>query len=762
MITLNARNLRALAAALREDLDVVIAKDPSIHSRLEAGLHPHITALWLYRLANACYRRSHRVPARLLGLLGRFFTGIEIHPGATIGRRFFIDHGAAVVIGETAEIGDDVMLYHQVTLGSVGWWKDKESPSSGRHPRLGNDVIIGTNASVLGAITVGHGSRIGAHSVLTTSVPAHSRVAAAHATVAQGGDRTEILITGEVTGTRDRAGKAAKKKGMATMESSARKKYVITSAPPNPNGDLHLGHLSGPFLGADVLRRFLVQQGHEARYVSYVDDYSCYVRRRGEALGHTTERTAYTYGHRMEETLALGQMLPDHFSHPLNQPLHTELTQRFFLELWEKDAIVERELPTFYCGHCEQYLYEAEVTGTCQFCEAQSGGLECEQCARRQDTTGLRDPRCITCGERPEVRPLRRLVFPLEPHRAGLERFAAGGTWRPRLAAFLRETLSRPLPEVPFSRLDPLGITVPLPGWEGHVVDTWFGGIWGYLAATTAHATGTGDPATGEQIWRDPGTEMIHFLGQDCSFSHAVFWPGLLLAQGEMHLPAHVITNEFYRLDGEKFSTSRGHAIWGGEFLRLTPSDAVRFHLCLAGPETESTSFSLREFTGSSREVLRDSLQNWTDELLMLVYKDFGGVVPEPGDASPDPRVAAALRLPALVAEALAPETFSLRRAAEAVRDVVLELPESLVAARAMHGTERAAAVSDQVEALARLAAAVAPLMPSWSGLVLAALSVPSTDSLERTPPWPVAGRRLVPPGRYIADACPTALSTLT
>lgn len=758
---------RAILATMRDDLDVIIAKDPSVHSRLEAALHPHITALWLYRLGNACYRRSHRIPARLLSLLARFLTNIEIHPGATIGRRFFIDHGAAVVIGETAEIGDDVMLYHQVTLGSVGWWKDRESPGSGRHPRIEDEVIIGTNASVLGAITVGRGSRIGAHSVLTASVPAGSRVAAAHTTIAHVADHAEVLITGEKrlnTATATPIGRppVAITKGTTTVDTLARKNYIITAAPPNPNGDLHLGHLSGPFLGADVLRRFLVQQGRQARYVSYVDDYSCYVRRRAAAMGQTTEQTAYTYGHRIEETLALGHMLPDHFSHPQNQPLHTELTQRFFLELWTKGALAERELPAFYCAQCKTYLYEAEVTGTCQFCEAQSGGLECEECARRLDTTGLRNPRCISCGEVPEVRQLCRIVFPLEPHREALRRFVEGGTWRPRLADYLRDMLSRPLPEVPFTRLDTLGIPVPLPGWEGHILDTWFGGIWGYLAATSAHTIGTGEPVTGERLWKDPNTEVIHFLGHDCSFSHAVFWPGLLLAHGELTLPKHVITNEFYRLEDEKFSTSRGHAIWGGEFLRQTPADAVRFHLCLAGPETNQTSFSLRKFTETSQTVLREGLQAWTDELLTLVHKDFGGVVPEPGDASPDPRVAAVLRLPDLITEALAPERFSPRRAAEAVREVVIELPESLVAARALHGTDRAAAVSDQVEALARLAAVVAPLMPSWSSLVLSALSVPASDPLVRTPPWPAAGQRLVPPGRTIAEACPTPLSTLT
>ena len=332
----------------------------------------------------------------------------------------------------------------------------------------------------------------------------------------------------------------------------------------------------------------------------------------------------------MEETLALAQLSPDCFTHPQSRPLHTELVQRFFLELWNAGALVVKDMPAFFCAGCRQHLYEAEVSGLCPHCGEQSGGLECEQCARRLDTTGLREPRCTGCGAPPQVVALPRIVLSLERVRQGLADFVAAGHRRPRLAEFLTAALQRPLPDVPFTRLDPLGIPVPLPGWEGHVLDTWFGGIWGYFAAAGTWAGAAGEPVTAEQLWKDPDTRIIHFLGFDCSFSHALFWPGLLLAHGDFRLPDEIITNEFYRLEGEKFSTSRGHAIWGGEFLREQPSDAVRFHLCLDGPETSQTSFSATEFAETSRSVLREGLQAWADGVLELVHTRYGGVVPEP------------------------------------------------------------------------------------------------------------------------------------
>ena len=170
--------LGCMIARAREDVAVVFEKDPAATSVWEVLFYPHIHALWLHRLAHRWYLDGHRVRARLLALLARFISGgIDIHPGATIGRRFFIDHGSGVVIGETAEIGDDVMLYHAVTLGATGWWKDmKRGRDAKRHPTIEDHVVIGSGASVLGPITVGAYSKIGAQALVIESLPPHSIV----------------------------------------------------------------------------------------------------------------------------------------------------------------------------------------------------------------------------------------------------------------------------------------------------------------------------------------------------------------------------------------------------------------------------------------------------------------------------------------------------------------------------------------------------------------------------------------------------------
>ncbi|HET9140731.1 serine O-acetyltransferase EpsC [Actinophytocola sp.] len=171
---------QGLFRTLAEDLRTVVARDPSVYTRREALLHPALPALWVHRVAHRLYRGGWRCTARLAMLLARAFTGTEIHPGAVLGRRVFIDHGAAVVIGETAVIGDDVTLYHQVTLGAIGFWRDNLRPAGERrHPLVGDGVIIGANATVIGPVAIGAGAVIGAQALVVRDVPPGARILAA-------------------------------------------------------------------------------------------------------------------------------------------------------------------------------------------------------------------------------------------------------------------------------------------------------------------------------------------------------------------------------------------------------------------------------------------------------------------------------------------------------------------------------------------------------------------------------------------------------
>jgi serine O-acetyltransferase len=177
-----------------EDLRVVVERDPSMRSRWEALWHPALPAVWIHRIAHLLHLRGLRITARLLMNIARRATCVEIHPGATLGRRVFIDHGAAVVIGETAVVGDDVTIFHQVTLGAMGWWSDNALPDGARrHPVVGQGVVLGTNATVLGAITIGDHAVIGAQALVTRDVPAGARVYGPAAVIRTAGGRPELM-----------------------------------------------------------------------------------------------------------------------------------------------------------------------------------------------------------------------------------------------------------------------------------------------------------------------------------------------------------------------------------------------------------------------------------------------------------------------------------------------------------------------------------------------------------------------------------------
>jgi serine O-acetyltransferase len=165
----NSRALR-LSALIAEDLVAVHDRDAASTCRAQALFHAGWQGLALYRIAHRLYENGHRISPALITWVGRIVSGMEVHPGARLGRRAFIDHGFGVVIGETCVIGDDVSLYHQVTLGSRGWWQDDASVTQ-RHPTIGNRVKIGTGASVLGPVTIGDDLQIRAHALVVHDLP---------------------------------------------------------------------------------------------------------------------------------------------------------------------------------------------------------------------------------------------------------------------------------------------------------------------------------------------------------------------------------------------------------------------------------------------------------------------------------------------------------------------------------------------------------------------------------------------------------------
>lgn len=228
---------------LKSEFSCIFERDPAAQSYFEIfTTYPGVHALLLHRLNHRLWRLGWRGPARFLAMLARWWTGIEIHPGAVIGRRFFIDHGMGVVIGETAVVGDDCTLYHGVTLGGTSWSKGK------RHPTLGNGVVVGAGAKILGPIEIGDGARIGSNSVILKDVPPGA---------------TMVGIPGHLVGT-DRKAQEARRRAIADrLRFDA---YGLTPDMPDPVAhaiNQILDHMQAQDEQIEALKKILQQQGIE-------------------------------------------------------------------------------------------------------------------------------------------------------------------------------------------------------------------------------------------------------------------------------------------------------------------------------------------------------------------------------------------------------------------------------------------------------------------------------------------------------------------
>lgn len=226
---------------VREDVRSVFHRDPAARNSFEVLLtYPGLHAVLLHRLAHWCWKCGMKLLARMISTFSRWATGIEIHPGANIGRRFFIDHGMGVVIGETAEIGDDVTIYHSVTLGGTTWNKGK------RHPTLGNGVVIGAGAKVLGPVTLGANARVGSNSVVTRDVPDGATVVGIPARIISKPDSEE------------------ERKRQAMAEKIGFEAYGVTDNMPDPVAEAIrtlLDHMHAVDTKIDNMCRSLAEQG---------------------------------------------------------------------------------------------------------------------------------------------------------------------------------------------------------------------------------------------------------------------------------------------------------------------------------------------------------------------------------------------------------------------------------------------------------------------------------------------------------------------
>ncbi len=375
-----------------------------------------------------------------------------------------------------------------------------------------------------------------------------------------------------------------------------RRPVVIIGPPPTPNGDLHVGHLAGPYLAGDVHARYLRACGRPVLYATGTDDSQTFVVASARRKGTTPEALADRCWSDIRRTLEVAGIAVDGFA-PFDQR-YRQTALDFVRALHAAGKFRLRTVRMPYSERTGEYLMEGLVAGTCPICLCESRGGLCETCGLPNTFDELLDPRSTVDAADPlTTREATVLVLPMEEYRDRLTAYYAehAPRWRPRVAQLVREALARPLPDFPITYPHHWGIAAPFPETPGQVINAWVEGMPASMYCTAYAAEQRGAPAgPNDAHWRaERGAEVVYFLG----FDNAYFWGlthlALLMAhEGRYVLPDTIVCNEFYELENEKFSTSKGHVVWMRDLLEDVPRDLVRFYLALTAPEHQRTSFS--------------------------------------------------------------------------------------------------------------------------------------------------------------------------
>jgi methionyl-tRNA synthetase len=502
------------------------------------------------------------------------------------------------------------------------------------------------------------------------------------------------------------------------------------STPPTPNGGLHIGHLSGPYLGTDVFVRFQKMNGRTVWHLAATDDHQSYVAECARREGRTPPEVAEHYADEIAQALTLMDIEPDQVVHTSRDELYPDALRAFFSRITASGLVRPEEGTALFDAETGRYLYEPYVSGGCPTCGSGTGGNICEECGEPNFCTDLIDPRPSTGTTPPRTGPITRYTLPLHELRDDILEHHHVGRVPVRVRELAHRLFKRERIDVALTHPSEWGVLPPQDDVPGQVMWVWielaFGFLWGI--ESLGRKLGTG--------WRadapDDDWKIVHFLGYDNTFYHSILSPALYkLATPDWTPDVDYNMNEFYLLDGDKFSTSRRHAIWGKDILGPQTVDGIRFYLALTRPETHRTNFTLEGYEQVVRDTLAGTWQRWLTDLGGRVEKVYGGIVPDAGCWTPE-HTAFLGRLESRLAEmtgCLSEDGYSLNQAARALTGIVEDtLRFSHLEAPATDlpewRNEARTAIALELAAAKLLAHCAAPVMPRFADALAAALGI--------------------------------------
>ena len=409
-------------------------------------------------------------------------------------------------------------------------------------------------------------------------------------------------------------------------------RIFIGVAWPYANGPLHLGHVAGAYLPADIFARYHRLKGNEVLMVSGSDQHGAPITIRAEQESTTPQEIVAKYHHQFIECWEKLGISFDLFT-TTGTPNHTQVTHDIFLTLLDKGYIYKDKMLQAYCPKCQRFLPDRYVEGTCPYCGfTKARGDECDECGKPLSPVELKELHCHLCSTPPRFESSEHLFLRLSSFQDKLAAWIKEQThWRRNVLGSTWKFLNEGLRDRAITRDLDWGITVPQSGFECKRIYVWFEAVIGYLSASKEWAKLHGDDTAWQAFWRD-GAKSFYFIGKDNIFFHTLIWPAMLMGYGSLNLPYDVPANEFLTIEGRKLSTSRSWAIWLHDYLERYAPDALRYTLAVNMPEAGDSNFSWREFLRRNNNELVATYGNLAHRVLTFAHRNFDGAVPVPGE----------------------------------------------------------------------------------------------------------------------------------
>lgn len=421
------------------------------------------------------------------------------------------------------------------------------------------------------------------------------------------------------------------------MEEKHFKRTTVTAALPYANGGVHIGHLAGVYVPADIYVRYLRLKKQSVIFIGGSDEHGVPITIRAKKEGVTPQDVCDRYHSIIRDSFKDFGISFDVYSRTTSKT-HHKFASDFFRRLYDEGKLVEKESEQYYDPEAKQFLADRYIMGTCPHCgNPNAYGDQCEKCGSDLSPMELVEPHSTISGAKPEIRKTKNWYLPLNKYQDWLRQWILEGhkEWRSNVYGQCKSWLDMDLQPRAMTRDLDWGIPVPVADAEGKVLYVWFDAPIGYVSNTKELCDNNPEKwGTWQKWWQDPDTRLVHFIGKDNIVFHCLIFPVMLKAHGDYILPDNVPANEFLNLENDKISTSRNWAVWLDEYLREFPGkqDVLRYVLTANAPETKDNNFTWKDFQERNNSELVAIYGNFVNRALQLTKKYWGGVVPACGE----------------------------------------------------------------------------------------------------------------------------------